>query len=139
MSDEASRKPVKVGVHEGAGPPPGYAWNVDILDQAYCEAMDFLSEAQYAHLAKQVKELAKEEVPTQSSTIDVRSVEDFYELRDKGGILRRLNVRVFFFVHKARRSIVILGAANKQNDGPTPTHILILMRRRKRLYLEQAS
>ena len=138
MSDETSRKPVKVGVHEGAGPPPGYVWCVDILDQAHGEAVDFLNEAQYAHLSKQVRELAKEDDPTHSETVDVRPVEDFHEIRDKGGVLKRLNVRVFFFVHRPKRAIVVLGAINKQNDGPTPLHTLILMRRRKRLYLDPA-
>src|SRR6059036_3055152 len=97
MGDE-HRKAVKVGVHEGGGPPPGYLWSVAILDQSFSEAMAILNGDQYEHLARQVKELAKEPDPTHSQTVDVRPIDHFYELREKGGILKRLNMRVFFFV-----------------------------------------
>ena len=45
MPEGPLRKPVKVGVKEGGGPPPGYQWNVDILDQAFEEAMDVVEMA----------------------------------------------------------------------------------------------
>ena len=137
MSDEApSRKAVKVGVHVGGGPPPGYQWNVAILDLAHREAIAFLSDDQYSHLSHQVRELATLKEPTQSPTVDVRPIEDFHEIRDKGGILGRVNVRVFFFVHHEARTIVVLGTIKKQNDGPTPDGDRIRMKRRKRLYLQ---
>lgn len=66
----------------------------------------------------------------------VREIEFFYEIRDKGGVLRKLNVRVFFFVRKETRTIVVLGAIKKENNGPTPTGDRVSMRRRMRLYLE---
>ena len=77
-----------------------------------------------------------QEDPTHSQTIDIRPVEDFYELRDKGGILGRLNVRVFYLVHKTPHLIVILGVIKKENNGPTPTVDKVRMRRRQRHYLE---
>lgn len=61
-------------------------------------------------------------------------VEDFYELRDKGGILGGLNVRVVFALDRGRRALLVLGAIKKQNDGPTPKGDKVRMRRRKRLY-----
>lgn len=136
MADEPRRKAVKIGVQEGGGPPPGYRWSVEILDQAYDEAMAFLNADQYDHLARQVRELARQDDPTHSLTIDIRPVEDVHELRDKGGILQRLNVRVFYLVHKPSRTIAILGAIKKENNGPTPVGDKIRMRRRKRVYLE---
>jgi hypothetical protein len=105
-----------------------------ILDAAYREAMRFLSEDQYQHLAMQFKELAREADPTHSVTASVDQVEDFYELRDKGGILGGLNVRVFFSLDRDRSAIVVLGAVKKQNDGPTPKGDKVRMRRRKRTY-----
>ncbi len=134
--NEPRRKPVKVGVKEGGGPPPGYRWNVEILAQAFDEAMDFLNEDQYAHLSNQVRELAAQDEPTRSETVDVRPVEDFHEVRDKGGVLGKINARVFYFNHKPTRTIAVLGAIKKENDGPTPIGDLRTMRRRKRLYLE---
>jgi phage-related protein len=131
-------KPVKTGVVVGGGPPPGYQWNALILDVAFEEAMRFLNVDQYHHQAAQVRELALQADPTHSDVIDVRPVEDFHEIRDKGGILGGLNVRVFFFVHKPQRSIVVLGAMRKQNDGPTPKGTKVKISRRMRNYVRGA-
>lgn len=130
-----AKKPVKVGVRQGGGPPPGYRWTVQVLDAAYQEAQRFLNEARYQHMAAQVRELAREDDPTHSVTQSVDAIEDFHELRDKGGILGGLNVRIFFFLDKPASTLVILGAIKKENDGPTPRDIRIRMARRKRLYL----
>jgi hypothetical protein len=132
-----AEKEVKVGVQRGSGPPPGYEWNVNLLDQAFEEAMGFLSEDQYDHLAEQVRELARQDDPTHSETVDIRPIEDFYEIRDKGGILGKINARVFYFVHKPSRTMVVLGAIKKENNGPTPLGDKCRMRRRRRLYLEK--
>ncbi|MGL4462288.1 MAG: hypothetical protein ACRDD1_17925 [Planctomycetia bacterium] len=136
MSDEPQRKAVKVGVQKGGGPPPGYRWSIQILDRAFDEAMSILDADQYDHIARQFRELASQEDVTHSDTVDVRPIEDFHELRDKGGVLKRLNVRVFFFVHKPTGAIVVLGAIKKENDGATPIGDKVTMRRRKRLFLE---
>jgi hypothetical protein len=77
-----AKKPVKVGVHQGGGPPPGYRWTVQILDCAHGEAMGFLNADQYEHLAAQIRELASEADPTHSVTQSIDAVEDFFELRD---------------------------------------------------------
>jgi phage-related protein len=109
---------------------------VFVLDQAHADASGFLDADQYEHLARQVRELATQDDATRSATVDVRPVEDFYEIRDKGGVLRRLNVRVFYFVHKPSRAVVVLGAIKKENDGHTPLGDKVTMRRRMRLFLE---
>jgi hypothetical protein len=138
MDQQPERKPIKIGVREGDGPPPGYQWTVDILDQAYAEAMSFLTKEQYHHVAAQFRDLAKEADPTRSPVIDVRTIDGFYELRDKGGVLKRINVRVFFCISKKPvRKIIVLGAINKKNDGRTPVYVRILMDYRMRRYLAQ--
>lgn len=137
MAYDPLRKPIKVGVKEGDGPPPGYQWNVDIVDLAFDEAMSFLDGEQYDHLARQVRELAREAEPTRSQTIDVRPVDEFYELRDKGGVLKRINARVFFCLCRATRIIAVIGAFNKKNDGQTPDYVKVLMRYRTRHYLAE--
>lgn len=126
------RKPVKIGVLKGDGPPPGYEWNVLILDIAYQEAMSFLTEEQYEHLAMQFKELAGDSDPSHSRVADVRKIEDYFELRDKGGILGKTNVRVFFGLEQDRKNIIVLGCFKKETDGKTPTGIRVSMRRRWR-------
>ena len=129
-----AKKQIKIGVSEGGGPPPGFLWNVWILDLAFDEARDFLDDDKYRHIAFQFQELASENDPTHSATCDIRAIEDFYELRDWGGVLGGLNVRVFFGVDKMRRTIVIVGAIQKQNNGPTPLGDKIRVRRRWRKY-----
>jgi hypothetical protein len=62
-------------------------------------------------------------------------VDDFYELRDWGGVLGGLNVRMFFGVDKQNRAIVILGALKKKNDGATPTWVKIKISRRWKAFL----
>ena len=119
----------------GEGPPPGYLWTVLILDLAFDVAMKLLNEAQYKHVALQIKQLAKEADPTHSQTASVEQIEDFFELKDKGGILGKINLRVFFHVDKDTSSLVVLGAIKKQNEGPTPQGDKIRMRRRKRKYV----
>lgn len=138
MAKESEHERNKIGVRRGGGPPPGYEWNVAILPQVRAEARGFLDEDQYAHLSRQVRELAGHEDPTHSETLDIRPVGDMFELKEKGGILRRLNVRVFYFVSRDDRTIVILGAFSKQNDGPTPQGDLWRMEKRMRRYLEAA-
>ncbi len=113
-------------------------WNVKILHQVRDEALEFLNEDQYAHLFRQVRGLARHKDPTHSETLDIRPVGDTYEIRDKGGVLRKLNVRVFYFVSRDERTIVILGTFSKQNDGPTPRGDLWRMETRMRRYLETA-
>ncbi len=139
MAKKPQRKSVRVGVKEGGGPPPGYQWNVDILEQAFEEAQAFLNGDQYEHLASQVRELARQEEPTRCDTVDVRPIEEFYEIRDKGGVLQRINARVFFCLCRPTRTIAVIGAFNKKNDGQTPDHVKTLMRYRMRHYLADHS
>lgn len=129
------KKQLKVGVNQGDGEPP-FRWNVVLLDLAMKEGSSFLDDAQYHHVAEQVQELARETDPTHSATQRVAGVEDFFELKDKGGPLGRINVRVFFFLDKRFTAIVVLGAIFKQNEGKTPESDKVRMGRRKRKYLQ---
>jgi hypothetical protein len=139
MAKESDRTRNKIGVRRGGGPPPGYEWNAELLPQVRGEARGFLTDDQYAHLARQVRELAKHDDPTHSETLDIRPVGQLHELREKGGILAKINVRVFYLVFRPNRTIVILGAFHKQNDGPTPPGDLWRMEKRMRRYLKAAN
>ena len=129
------RKPVKIGVKEGRGPPPGYRWSVDYLSVAADEAEKFLTKGEYAHVVDHVKALASEEDPTRPKTVSVDLLGDVNELRIKGGPLRKKNVRVFFFVTLERR-IVVLGCKKKENEGSLPPAVAKLMSIRRRKFLE---
>ncbi|MGL4423481.1 MAG: hypothetical protein ACRCZF_22685 [Gemmataceae bacterium] len=136
MTDPTSPE-LKIGVVLGGGPPPGYLWNVALLSMVYPEAMEFLTNVQYQHLAEQVRLLAGTAEPTSSDLVDVRPIEDFYELRDKGGVLGKINARVFFAVLREQRTLLVLGSLNKQNDGKTPHHNVVTVRSRLQRYRRQ--
>ena len=125
---------LRTGVRQGGGPPPGYRWTVGILDAAFEESCDLLTKAGHQHLALQVKELAGQDDPTHSETVDVKPIETFHELRDKGGPLGSLNVRLFFGVDHHSRNLIVLGVIKKQNNGMTPIGDKVRMRRRWREY-----
>lgn len=129
-----AKKQVKIGVLHGRGPAPGYKWNVAILDFAFDEVRGFLTDSQYEHISMQVKELAREDDPTHPRTVSVDAIEDFFELRDKGGVLGRMNVRIFWGVEKDKQTVVILGGIKKEKDGKTPEGTRIAMKRRWRKY-----
>jgi hypothetical protein len=131
------RKAVKVGVVIGGGPPPGYQWNGKVLDCAHAESLSLFTEVQRDHLNEQFREACREVEPTTCATLDIRPIGGFYELRDKGGVLGNNNARVFFFLDKAARTIVVIGAIKKQNNGKTPNWEVVRMRRRMRLYPQQ--
>ncbi len=131
------RKDLKIGVNRGDGKPPS-RWNVLVLDLEFEDAMRFLDETQYQHIAMQVRELAREVDPTHPATQNVSAVEDLFELRDKGGPLGRINVRVFFVLDKQAAAIVVLGAIFKQNEGKTPFGDKKKMQRRRRQYFAGA-
>ncbi len=127
-----AKRDIKVGIHEGSGQPP-YRWSVHVLEVAFKEAHGFLDEDQYQHASEQIKELAREPDPSHSLTQSVDAIEDFFELRDKGGILGKINLRVFFCLNPEHSVLLVLGAINrKQNDGPTPQVDKIRMRNRRR-------
>ena len=114
-------KQVKVGVKTGAGPLPGYLWSVYYLSAAREEAMGFLNECQYGHVIDLMRALASEPDPTHPLTVKVQAIDDFYELKDKGGVLGKINLRIFFTVDHKEKTILVLAAIKKEEDGQTPS------------------
>lgn len=108
--------------------------NVGIIDFVFDEAVKLVGERGYDHLALQIKELALQDDPKHSDTIDVRPIEDFLALRDGGAPFGGANIRVFYGIDDERRSIIPLGVIKKQNNGHTPLGDKVRMRRRWRNY-----
>ena len=94
--------------------------------------MKILNQDQYEHLAQQFRELARQDDPSHSVTIDVKAIEDDLELRDEGGILGKLNVRVYFFLPKPSRSIVVLSVDKKERENAPSEGVRSRISRRKR-------
>lgn len=137
MSDD---KPLKRGLRRGGGPPPGYCVDVWLLESAYKEALSAVEEAGVAHLAAQVKEIAKFEHPMASSrVVDVRLLSGYdglYELRDRGNVFGGANVRLFFGFDDETKELTVLTFAKKQNNGQTPKGVLVRARNRYRKFKE---
>jgi hypothetical protein len=127
-------KPLKVGVKLGTGVPPGYLWTVGYLSVASGEASKFLNAEQHAHAIDLVRSLASEEHPTHPKTVDVDAVEDFYELKDKGGILGKINLRIYFIIEPSTRQIIILSAFNKKIEDQMPGWLKIRVKNRLRRF-----
>jgi hypothetical protein len=127
-------KAVHVGLRTGGGPLPGYCWSVCYLSVARDEAMKFLSEAQYGHVVDLLRALAAEPDPRRPKTVSVDQIETFHELRDKGGILGNINLRVFFIVEDDLRAVLVMGAIKKEADDQTPEWAKIRIRSRIRRY-----
>jgi len=111
-------------------------WKLAYFEISAQEARSFLTEEQYEHAVEQFEELALEEDPTHPKTADVRSIEGFHELRDKGGVLGKINLRVYFSVCKPARMIVVLGAYKKESEAQTPNWIVRRIKQRQRLLEE---
>ena len=111
-------------------------WRLAYIDVAERDARKFLDDDQYAHAVQLFDDLAHEDNPRLSETQDVKPIDGFFELRDKGGILRKINLRVYFAVLDDRHLILVLGADKKEDDGQTSSHIKTRIRNRMRLVLE---
>lgn len=129
-------KPLKIGLKAGAGPLPGYQWTVAFLSVARDEAMGFLNDEQYAHVVDLLRALALEDDPSHPSTVTVEKVEHFYELKDKGGVLGKINLRVYFTIDTKENAIVIIAAIKKEAEGQTPVWVKIRVRNRLRKFRE---
>jgi len=109
--------------------PPVYAVEgIVVLRLAVEEAKRFLTPVQYEHAVDLVKRTRDFNNPTDFCDLDIRSVQNIHEIRDKGGVLGRINLRIFFAYRKRR--IIVLGAIKKEDEGKTPEHIIIRMQNR---------
>lgn len=122
----------RILLRAGGGPPPGYEWDVHMLVYVFDESWKALNEEQFYYLADQVQHLAKHPNPTMSQELSIDKVGDFYELREKGGVLGKLNVRIFFDVVEENRLIRILGLYVKKHDGPLYPNVVERIQRRQR-------
>ncbi|MFN0131215.1 MAG: hypothetical protein ACKVW3_01580 [Phycisphaerales bacterium] len=125
-------KTIHTGLH--AEVAVGYLWSVFYLTAARDEAMAFLTEEQYAHVTDLMRALAAEADPRRPKTVDVEAVEDWHELKDKGAILGRINLRVYFTVENSRKALLVLGAIKKEADGKMPEWAKIRIRNRLRRF-----
>ncbi len=107
-------------------------WRLGYVDAAAADAKRFLDSAQYDHVVSLFEQLAYESNPRLSTSQDVRKIENYYELRDKGGLLGQINFRAYFDVLDEEKLIVVLGCDKKEQEGKTPEFVKIRIRNRQR-------
>jgi len=108
-------------------------WNLAYGDAAAKEGRAILDDAQYTHVREQFELMAEFENPRSVQVLDVQPIDDFFELRDKGGILRKLNLRVYFGILEESRTIVVVGCYKKEEDSKLPVHVRLRMKNRLRI------
>ena len=123
----------------GGGTPPGYLWNIYLIEIVVDEGHDVLGSVGYEHMAFQFREIARSDDPTRSRVVDIRTLDGdgenkIYEIRDKGNVFGNANVRVIYGIDRRHRAIIPLTSLKKQNNGKTPKPDLIRAHRRLRKY-----
>lgn len=107
-------------------------WSLKYVDIAAKDAAKFLNEVQYAHAVDLCRQLALESNPRKSDLLDVDAIEDFFELKDKGGILGKINLRIYYFACDEEKSIIALGCWNKDTNKQVPQYVKARMKSRLR-------
>ena len=109
-------------------------WHITYLASAKDDAKRiFTDDVAYSHAVSMVEQLAYEKDPTHSQTQDVKKIGEFYELKVKGGMIGKINLRIYFALVPADKLIHVLSVFKKENDGKAPKNII---KRIKRRYIE---
>lgn len=106
-------------------------WSLGYLDAAVDEGNKTLTGEQYCQVIEVFEQLSMYENP-QTAPFDIKPVEGFFELRDKGGVFGKLNVRTFFTLLDRRKLIFVIGCCKKEQGGKTAGHIVGRMKNRLR-------
>lgn len=103
---------------------------VRYMEVALHEACRFLTDVQYLQLMDITQELKHFGNPDATSGMSIRKIRNLYELREKGGVFGRINVRVFFGFDSVTRTVWVVGAYKKEEDGATNPVVIETMQER---------
>lgn len=109
---------------------------VVVLNIAAKEGGDELTPGQYLHVKDLVKQLVGFGRQEYESQLRIEKFGDFWELKEKGGVLGKKNIRVYFKDNIAENEIVVLSTYKKEDDGQAPDHIRIRLKNRWNRYLK---
>jgi hypothetical protein len=127
-----SRREGKTGPTSEVSEPS--KWTVVVLEVARKEGHKILSDLQYDHVVEILKRLADFGNAEETADLDIEPISSFYELKEKGGPLGRINLRVYFGAIPERREIVIAKAYKKEEMGALPPHVIISVEDRLEAY-----
>lgn len=104
-------------------------WKLGYLDVSSKDA-DFLTDEQYDYVVDQFFDMADFHDPLQCQTVDVRRFEDCFVLHDKGGILGKINLRVYFTILWDKKAIIVLASFKKEAENQVPRAMKMRIERR---------
>ena len=111
-------------------------WVVVILNVAKKEGHKILSKFQYDHIVEILKRLVDFGNQEELGDLDIEPIDSFYELKEKGGILGRINLRLYFGTRKEKQELVVAKAYKKEDDSQTPRHVILLVEDRLEEYAQ---
>ncbi len=117
------------GGGDGGGHP------VVALRIAKREGRKILTEFQYASVVEIIKRLADFGNREATADLDIQPFGDFWELRLKGGFLRKLNLRIYFAF---QGEVIVLMAYKKEEDRQVSPHVMVTLEDRLEDYLSGA-
>jgi hypothetical protein len=98
------------------------------------EGRDELTDGQYLHIKDHLKQLTGFGARRFATQLRIAPFEEFWELKEKGGVLGKKNIRVYFFYDSTANDIILLMTDKKEDDGQASPSIKYTLRNRLRLY-----
>lgn len=116
--------------------PPGH-YKVGYIPKAQKEGQKLLNEVQYAYAVRQAQRLRFWDDSEEMGLLRIEAVDEFHELKMKGNVLGKTNLRVFFAVFDDEKLVVVLGVYKKEEEDELPRHVIIGMRNRRRVVMAE--
>jgi len=109
-------------------------WVVVVLGAAKKEGHKILNDVRYDHVVSILKRLVDFGNLDELSDLDIEPIESFYELKEKGGILGKINLRIYFGTFPDERELVIVKTYKKEEENAVPRHVIVLVENRLEAY-----
>lgn len=107
---------------------------VVVIPPVVKEGHDELTPGQYLHVKDQVKQLVGFGARRFDSELRIEPFEEFWELKDKGGVLGSKNIRVYFAFEQKVNDIVVLKLDKKEQQNMARPALKYILKNRLRLY-----
>jgi len=111
---------------------------VVVLGVAAKEGRADLTPGQYVHMSDLIRQLVFFGSRAYEIELRIEKFGDFWELKDKGGVLGKKNMRVYFAFNPETNEVVVLKTYKKEDDGSPPPSLKVGLRNRYREYLRGA-
>jgi len=126
--------PTEGGSDSRAGKPENAKWVVVVLGAAKREGHKILNDVRYDHVMSIVKRLVDFGNLDEVGDLDIEPIGSFYELKEKGGILGKINLRIYFGTFPDVRELVVAKTYKKEEENALSRHVIVLVENRLEAY-----